>query len=62
VAFQVQALSIDVYRLMQYREQLGQAIHWYQNSGQEFYNKIEVPSEFFVQLQRHHEKVIKMFE
>ena len=62
VAFQIQALNVDLYKLKQFREQLGQAIHFYQSSGDEFYNKIQTPSEFFVQMQQHHEKVLAMFE
>ena len=50
VSFQIQALRVDLNKMIQFREHLGQSLSFYQNSTDEFYNKIEVPSQFFVDL------------
>ena len=48
-------------KLVQYREQLGKAINFYQSSSQEeIYNKVELPSDFFITLQKEHERLINM--
>lgn len=49
-------------RLVEFREQLGQAIQFYQNSADNEFIKFELPSEFFVSLQKHHEKLLSLLE
>jgi hypothetical protein len=44
-----------------FREQLGRAIQLYQNSNDNDLIKFELPSDFFIQLQTQHEKLLGMF-
>jgi hypothetical protein len=64
IGFQIQGLQNDVQRLIQYRERLGHQISQYQHASLMQYGQcnIEVPSDFFVDLHIHHEKLIALFQ
>lgn len=64
IGFQIQSLQNDISRLIQYRERLGFQIQQYQNAYDTNYGycKVEVPSDFFVDLHMHHERVIAQFQ
>jgi len=50
IGFQVQFLQVELTKLVQFRTQLGEAISFYQTTSGQSYNKIETPSNFFVEL------------
>ena len=62
VGFQIQAIQVDMHKISQFSQKLEQAIHFYQSSQFEFYNEIEIPSAFFIELQYHQRKLIEKLE
>lgn len=50
-------------QLTSFREQLGSQLNTYQSTqGDQYAPGITTPSEFFFQLQRHHEKLLQQYE
>lgn len=49
-------------KLNSFREQLGFQIQAYQSQAGEFYNQVQLPSDFFFQMQQHHEKLLQQYE